>query len=81
MVMFVAFSDRSETLRLYNDLKARGVMTSVISTPREAAVGCGLSVRFNATDLARVRSVLNSRARKGLIGVFKNVGGAVSRLF
>ena len=79
--MFVAFNDRSETLRLYNDLKARGVSVTVISTPREAAVNCGLSVKFSAVDLGRVRSVLNARPRKGLIGVFKNVGGLVSRLF
>lgn len=81
MFMFVAFSDRSETLRLYGDLKARGVVTSVINTPREAAVGCGLSVRFSVNDLGRVRSVLASRARKGLIGTFKSVGGVISRLF
>ena len=81
MVMFVAFGDRSETLRLFNDLKARGIAAAVISTPRAASVGCGLSVKFSVQDLGRVRSVLSARPRSGLIGVFKNVGGAISRMF
>ena len=81
MIMFVAMSDRSEALRLFNDLKARAIDASVISTPKGVSTACGLSVRFGVTDLARVRSVLTSRPRRGVIGTFKSVQGVVSRLF
>ena len=41
-----AFRSRTQVLRMENALHRAGLSAGVIATPREIAVGCGLSVRF-----------------------------------
>lgn len=81
MYMLVAFGERSETLRLLEALRARYVNCSVINTPREISVGCGLSVKFEPKDLSRVQTALSAMRKKSFKGIFKNVRGAYSRMY
>ena len=41
-----AFRSRTQVLRMEDALRRAGLNAGVISTPREVAIGCGLSVRF-----------------------------------
>ena len=41
-----SFRSRTQVLRLEDALRRAGLHAGVISTPREVAMGCGLSVRF-----------------------------------
>lgn len=42
----ITFRSRSHTMRAYETLKRFSVASSIINTPKEAGVGCGLSVRI-----------------------------------
>ena len=41
-----AFRSRHQVMKFEEALKKEGLMVRVISTPREIALGCGLSVQF-----------------------------------
>jgi len=73
-----AFRSRQQVLR-YEALLARsGVAARVVSTPREIAVGCGLSLQFAMSDLRTVQAVLARDRPVNLIGLYmveQSVGG------
>lgn len=58
MTMLAVFKSRSETLGFLSSLRANGVPASAMSTPQEAGVGCGLSVRFEEVFISRARVTL-----------------------
>ena len=41
-----SFRSRTQVLRFEDALRRAGLSVGVVSTPREVAMGCGLSVRF-----------------------------------
>ena len=65
-----AFRSRQQVLRLEAALKKEGLPVRVISTPREVALGCGLSVRFEMQDAPRVLSAVNRLRPQNMIGVY-----------
>ena len=50
-----AFRSRQQVLRLEAALRREGLMVNVINTPRDVALGCGLSVRFRIEDAPAVQ--------------------------
>ncbi len=71
-----AFRSRQQVLRFEDALRREGIATSVMTTPRAVALGCGLSVRFDIEDAARVREVLGRENPGNLIGLYRvNSGG------
>jgi hypothetical protein len=49
------FRSRAQATDCYTRLKAQNLMVALVSTPKEANVGCGLSVLFSASQAARVK--------------------------
>ena len=45
--VIIAFRSRNQTAKMYEIFRANGIPSTVISTPREVGVGCGLSLRFD----------------------------------
>ena len=77
-----SFRSRTQVLRLEDALRRAGLSAGVISTPREVAMGCGLSVRFELAELGQVMAVyrrLNPGARIGFYRV-ENYGTRQIRL-
>lgn len=66
-----AYRSRSQVLRLEAQLKRDGVACAVVSTPREVALGCGLSVRFDLVDTEKVRRAVTRTPGVGLIGLYQ----------
>ena len=66
-----AFRSRTQVLRLEDALRRAGLSAGVISTPREVAMGCGLSVRFELSDYPRVVSVYRQLNPGALIGFYR----------
>ena len=66
-----SFRSRTHVLRLENALRRAGLSAGVISTPREVALGCGLSVRFELSDLPRVAAVYRRMNPAALIGFYR----------
>ncbi len=53
------YRSRNVTMQAYNYLVNCGINAALISTPRQANVGCGLSVKFSVSALERVMSTLS----------------------
>ena len=66
-----AFRSRTQVLRMEDALRRAGLEAGVISTPREVAMGCGLSVRFELEDAARARQVYAQTRPTNLIGFYR----------
>ena len=65
-----AFRSRQQVLAFEKALREAGIAASVIHTPHEIAIGCGLSVRFELTDYERVRDVFSRRAYPAFVGFY-----------
>ncbi len=80
--VIAVYRSRNVSMQAYNYLIKKGFVAALISTPRGANVGCGLSVKFAYADLSAVSAVL-SRAET-FVGFFvvRNTmsGTVISRL-
>ena len=66
----VAFRSRMHTVKFYEFLKNNGVFTEIVNTPKEAGVGCGLSVRFKKSNYFLVRQALARLSLGSFAGIF-----------
>jgi len=66
-----AFRSRQQVLRFEQILRRYGVPVSVISTPRDISMGCGLSVRFPLSRAQDVRRALREINTNNLIGLYR----------
>lgn len=66
-----AFRSRTQVLRLEDALRRAGLDAGVISTPREVAMGCGLSVRFSFADTPKVMAVYRRLNPAALVGFYR----------
>lgn len=68
---FAAFRSREQTIKYYEKLRAYRVSCAVINTPREASIGCGISVKYpkNAENTARL--VLARSSYSTFIGFYE----------
>ena len=76
MTMLAVFKSRSQTLDCISALRAAGVPARAVSTPKEAGVGCGISVKFEEGFLPRVRTVLTRRPYSSFAGIMREGGSA-----
>ena len=58
--IIAVYRSRNVSMRVYNFLSQQGVTCALVSTPRNANVGCGLSVKFSKSALPAVHGVLSS---------------------
>jgi len=77
-----AFRSRTHVLRMEDALRRAGLNAGVISTPKEVALGCGLSVRFDLRDAPQVIAVYRRLNPGALIGFYRveNYGTRQMRL-
>ena len=66
-----AFRSRQQVLRFEAALRRQGIPARVVTTPRDIAMGCGLSVRFPMEDLPDVRRALLAQNASNLIGLYR----------
>ena len=65
-----AFRSRTQVLRFEDALHRAGLHAEIISTPREVAIGCGLSVRFHLSQAEEVMKVFRRLNPSALIGFY-----------
>lgn len=77
-----AFRSRTHVLRMEDALRRAGLSAGVVSTPREVALGCGLSVRFDLRDTPQVMAIYRRLSPGALIGFYRveNYGTQQMRL-
>ena len=66
-----SFRSRQQVLKFEGALRRAGVRVEVITTPRDVAVGCGLSIRFELADQARVMETYRQLHPSNLIGFYR----------
>ncbi len=78
--LIAVFKSRNQTIKVSERLKKMGVYCEVINTPRQASLGCGLSVKFYPSALPAVRRLINNDCFYSFGGVFKVCGRSVTPL-
>lgn len=58
--IIAVFSVRTHTHIFYNLLIKSGIKCTIIETPKQAKLSCGISVKFLVKDFAIVKKILNS---------------------
>jgi len=66
-----AFRSRQQVINFQEILKRKGIRATIISTPREVTIGCGLSVRFDIKDMDKVIQEYKWSRPSTLIGFYK----------
>lgn len=57
--IIITFRSRYYSLRFNNILRDAGVKSLLMSTPREVAIGCGLSVRISCNEFNRTSQLMH----------------------
>lgn len=71
MYIIFAYQSRSEAISLYSALKSSGIGSAVINTPKDASVGCGLSVKIYERALNPALDVFYTLPNSSFLGAFK----------
>ena len=69
--ILAVFRSRSQAIDCNARLKTAGVAASLVNTPKEANIGCGLSVKFQLNMLSRVRIVVKRGNYSAFYGFFR----------
>ena len=74
-----AFSSRQQVMRFDSALRRKGLRADIISTPRDVALGCGLSVQFDLGDTPAVMETYRQTRPGSLIGFYRVERGGDGR--
>ena len=66
----VAFRSRAQTMKFYQILISKGMVAEIVNTPKEAGVGCGLSVKISISQLIFVKQQVKLASLGSFAGVF-----------
>lgn len=75
--VLAVFRSRSQAMDCNAKLKSLGVTANLVNTPREANVGCGLSVKIPKGNIDKVRYLVRKvgySAFYGFLGIYTNYG-------
>ena len=71
MMILAVFRSRSHSLDYLERLQSYGVQATTVPTPKEARIGCGLCVRFDARYFARAQAILKIGGYSSFKGFYK----------
>ncbi len=71
MMILAVFRSRAQSLDYAERLKTYGVPSETVPTPKEAKIGCGLCVRFDARSFVRAEAVLKRGGYASFKGFYK----------
>ena len=74
MKMLAVFKSRSQSLDCLAHLKRLGVPAQTVSTPKDAGMGCGISIKFDSAALPRVKLLLTKRPYSSFAGFMRERG-------
>ena len=71
--IIIAFRSRSQTMRFGEVLRARGINYEIVNTPRQAYIGCGLSIKTNKKYLSLIKGLVSYVNFSSFAGIFAPV--------
>ncbi|MBQ9713998.1 MAG: DUF3343 domain-containing protein [Clostridia bacterium] len=80
MMILAVFRARTQSLDYAERLQRYGVAATTMPTPKEAKIGCGLCVRFDARYFVRANAILKTARYTSFKGYYKMdfIGGRIS---
>ncbi len=66
-----AFRSRTQTMRFYERMKSAGCTATVVNTPKEAHVGCGISVKLAEGCFGFAKRAVNGGGYDSFAGFFE----------
>ena len=71
MILLAVFRSRAQSLDYGQRLNYYGVPATTMPTPKEAKIGCGLCVRFDANSFARAQALLKLGGYSSFKGFYR----------
>ncbi len=71
MMILAVFRSRSQSLDYAERLRKYGVAATTSPAPKEARIGCGLCVRFDARVYPRAKAILRTGKYSSFKGYYK----------
>lgn len=71
MNYLAVFSSRNETLYLAKMLVSNGFRATIVNTPKEAGLACGISVKFDGGNIPAVKMLIASKPFRSFVGIYK----------
>ena len=68
--LIVAFRSRAHTIKFANLLRSQNFAMEIINTPKEAGVGCGLSVKVRKENYQMIKKLVLLSALSSFAGFF-----------
>ncbi len=66
----VAFRSRAHTVKFHGFLSRNGILAEIVNTPKEAGVGCGLSVKISKDVFSVVKQAVRMANLNSFAGFF-----------
>lgn len=64
------FRSRTETLNFASILRSYGVACSIVNTPRNINVSCGISVKFSSQNIPTAKMIISRRGFNTFAGFY-----------
>lgn len=71
MMILAVFRSRAHSLDYAERLHSYGVPAVTVPTPKEARIGCGLCVRFDARNFVRAQAIMKTGRYTTFKGFYK----------
>ena len=71
MMILAVFRARAHSLDYAERLRSFGVAATIAATPKEAKIGCGLCVQFDARSFYRAQAILKTGKYSSFKGFYK----------
>ncbi len=71
MMILAVFHARAHSLDYKERLQNYGIGATIVPTPQEVRIGCGLCVRFDARFFIRARAILKTGGYSSFKGFYK----------
>ncbi|MBQ3492886.1 MAG: DUF3343 domain-containing protein [Clostridia bacterium] len=68
--VIIAFRSRAHTVAFSEFLRRRGLYNEIVNTPKEAGVGCGLSVKVSKNAFSSAKHAVMSFNASSFAGFF-----------
>ncbi len=69
--VLAVFRSRSQAIDCNARLRAAGISGGIVNTPREANIGCGLSVRIPQNFFSRARTIISNGRYSAFYGYLR----------
>ena len=68
--VLVVFRSRTQVLSFKKILSGAGVVSEIVSTPRQIAIGCGLSLKVAQSDYEQVKRIYEIYKPHSFVGFY-----------